>query len=234
MSFNFPIMNKVFGTISTIIGASMIPSLAVALIYRENYVAKAFIITIIPIMVLGITLFRISTWKNQNLKIRDGFLIVTAGWILASLLGAIPYILSGVIPSFIDAFFESVSGFTATGATILDNVSAIPKACYFGALLPLAWRHGHTSFTNFYITKALGISGLKILKAETPGPTLEKMSTRMSNSARITYIIYLSFSVIEFVLLRIGGLSIFDSFIHTFGSISTGGLSNYRDGGCSF
>ncbi|MGI6731462.1 MAG: TrkH family potassium uptake protein [Anaerovoracaceae bacterium] len=234
MSFNFPIMNKVFGTISTIIGASMIPSLAVALIYRENYVAKAFIITIIPIMVLGITLFRISTWKNQNLKIRDGFLIVTAGWILASLLGAIPYILSGVIPSFIDAFFESVSGFTATGATILDNVSAIPKSLLFWRSF-CHWLGGMGILVLLIsILPALGISGLKILKAETPGPTLEKMSTRMSNSARITYIIYLSFSVIEFVLLRIGGLSIFDSFIHTFGSISTGGLSNYRDGVAHF
>jgi trk system potassium uptake protein TrkH len=230
MSFNYSIMIKVLGTIATIIGISMIPSLAVALIYREDHVAKAFLFTIIIVLVLGITILNTVKPKNSNLKIRDGYFIVAAGWILASLLGAFPYVLSGAIPSLIDAFFESVSGFTTTGATILENVSAIPKGLLFWRSF-CHWLGGMGILVLLIsIMPALGISGLKMAKAESPGPTLEKMSTRMTDSARITYMIYLIFSILEFILLKTGGLSVFDALIHTFGSISTGGLSNYRSG----
>lgn len=230
MSFNYQVMLKVYGTIITILSIGMIPPVIVSFIYGENHVAFAFIKVILPALIIGVLiLFKTKTTSN-SLKIRDSYLIVTTCWILASALGALPYLLSGTMTSFIDAFFESVSGFTTTGSTILDDLTDIPKGLLF-------WR----SFSHWLggmgilvllisILPALGIGGQQIARAETPGPVMEKVSTRMSDSARMLYILYISLTIAEIILLKLGGLNFFDTFIHTFGSISTGGLSNYGNG----
>lgn len=230
MSFNYKVMLKVYGTIITILSIAMVPAVIVSFFYGEDHVALAFIKVIIPAMSIGILILLRTKTISNTLKIRDSYLIVTTCWILASALGAIPYLLSGTMTSFIDAFFESVSGFTTTGATILDDLTTIPKGLLF-------WR----SFTHWLggvgilillisVLPALGIGGQKIARAETPGPVMEKMSTRMSDSARMLYILYISLTITEIILLKAGGLNFFDTFVHTFGSISTGGLSNYGSG----
>lgn len=234
MHFNYQVIIKVIGIITTIIGITMIPSLLVSFIYGETEVAIAFLMSITPSVIVGGIIVLKMKPLSSFVKIRDGYLIVAICWILASILGAFPYIFSGVIPSFILAFFESASGFTTTGTTIIDELSSIPKGLLF-------WR----SFCHWLggmgililiisILPALGIGGQRIASAEAPGPSLEKMSTRMTDSAKILYIMYISFTIAAIILLRLGGMNWFDAFIHAFGSMGTGGTSNYSSGVAHF
>lgn len=198
--------------------------------YGEKEVCLAFIKSAVLASSTGLLIMFFIRPESTALKIRDGYLIAAVCWFVASAFGAFPYVFSGVIPLYADALFESISGFTTTGATIIDDFSALPK----GIQLWKAFSHwlGAMGILILAISllPALGISGLKIASAEAPGPTVEKMSTKISDSARKLYIIYASFTLIEIVLLLFGGLSLFDSLVHTFSSIGTGGLSSYQSG----
>ncbi|MBR0600245.1 TrkH family potassium uptake protein [Sinanaerobacter chloroacetimidivorans] len=233
-AFNYKVIIKVLGAITTIIGLTMIPPLFVAMIYHENLLVISYLKTIIPSVLTGLIIIFCVKPGSTSLKIRDGYLIAGLCWVVASAIGAFPYLLSGVMTNFIDAFFESVSGFTTTGSTIIVDLSEIPKSLQF-------WR----SFCHWLggmgililaisLLPALGIGGLKIVSAEAPGPTIEKMSAKITDSAKILYIMYISFTLIEILLLCLGGLNLFDAMIHTFGSMGTGGLSNYSNGVAHF
>ena len=228
MVLNYRAIIKLSGFIIDLLALLMLPSLLVSYIYGEFAVAKSFIVTIVPIFIFGTILLLIVKADLGNLKVREGFMIVALCWILGSILGCLPFIISGYIPNFADAFFETVSGFTTTGSTILEDIEVIPKGLLF-------WR----SFTHWIggmgiivfaiaLLPALGISGQKIARAETTGPTFGKITSKVSESAKILYLIYISFTAIEIILLKIGGMNFYDSMIHTFGSIGTGGFSNYN------
>ncbi|NLY71759.1 MAG: TrkH family potassium uptake protein, partial [Clostridiales bacterium] len=200
-----------------------------SLIYNEQSVAIAFIKLIIPTILIGIYIIRKIDVKRTKLKIREGFLVVALTWLIASILGAFPYIMTGLIDNFINAFFESTSGFTTTGATLLSNVEILPKGLLF-------WRSfsqwlGAMGILIFAVSllPALGISGQRMAKAETPGPTLNKIVPRMSDSAKILYLIYIIFTVLAF-LLFLRKVNIFDAILLTFSSVASGGLINYNDG----
>lgn len=229
-SFNNRIIMKVMGAIMAMIGIAMLPSLLIALAYQETNLAYAFLQTMIPCLGIGLFLMMRSRPESSTLKIRDGYLIATCTWILASVIGALPYVLSGVMPNFIDAFFESVSGFTATGATVIDDLSAVPKSLLFWRAF-CHWLGGMGILVlAISLLPALGIGGYKLASAEAPGPTMEKMSSKMADSAKILYLIYLFFTLLEIFLLYLGGMNLFDATLHTFSSISTSGLSSYSDG----
>lgn len=234
MSFNVKVIMKIIGIISVIVGISMTLPLTVSLVYGEKETETAFIKSMALALIAGSLILAVFRSDSSMLKIRDGYLIAAICWFVASFFGAFPYMFSGVLPSFGDAFFESVSGFTTTGATIIDDFSAIPK----GIQLWKSFSHwlGAIGILILAISflPALGINGLKIASAEVPGPTVEKMSTRISDSARKLYTIYVSFTLIEIILLLLGGLNLFDALIHTFGSIGTGGISNYSNGVAHF
>ncbi len=173
MGLNIKAIVKIIGMILTILGVSMVPSVIVSLIYNEQSVAIAFIKLIIPTILIGIYIIRKIDVKRTKLKIREGFLVVALTWLIASILGAFPYIMTGLIDNFINAFFESTSGFTTTGATLLSNVEILPKGLLF-------WRSfsqwlGAMGILIFAVSllPALGISGQRMAKAETPGPTLK-------------------------------------------------------------
>jgi len=228
MVLNYRAIIKLSGFIIDLLALLMLPSLLVSYIYGEVAIVKCFIVTIIPIFILGTILVLIVKADLNNLKIREGYMIVALCWILGSIFGCIPFILSGYIPNFADAFFETVSGFTTTGSTILIDIEVLPKGLLF-------WR----SFTHWIggmgiivfaiaLLPALGISGQKIAKAETTGPTFGKITSKVSESAKILYLIYVGFTVVEIILLYFGGMNLYDSMIHTFGSIGTGGFSNYN------
>ncbi len=234
MSFNVKIIMRIIGVISVIIGASMTLPLITAFIYGEKEIGFAFIKSMAVSLTAAFLLLTLFRTDSTALKIRDGYLIAAICWFVASALGAFPYAFSGVIPSYADAFFESVSGFTTTGATVIDDLSAMPKAIQL-------WR----SFSHWLgamgililaisLLPALGISGMRIASAEAPGPTVEKISTKISDSARKLYTMYITFTLIEIVLLTAGGLNLFDALVHTFGSIGTGGISNYKNGVAHF
>lgn len=223
---NYGIILKVLGVILLIESFLMVPPFMIAVSTKGNDSA-AFFLSIILTAVIGLVL--VTRKKDSNRIIaRDGFAIVTFGWIFVSILGALPLYLAGNANTFIDALFEIVSGFTTTGATIITDVEALPKGTLF-------WR----SFTHWIggmgilvftlgLLPVLGIQGFQIFKAESPGPVAGKIAPRLKDTARILYISYIIITLIEVVLLLLGGMSLFDSFIFTFGTVGTGGFAPYN------
>lgn len=220
---NYGIVLKVLGKILAVESLLMVPSLFISLYMKEGD-AKAFIITILITGLIGFLLSRNTRYKN-TINAKEGLAIVSLGWLLISLLGALPLYLSGSIPTYIDAIFETVSGFTTTGATVISNVEILPRGILF-------WR----SFTHWIggmgilvftlaLLPALGIGGFQIFKAESPGPIAGKMAPRLRDTAKILYITYFTITIIQVILLKFGGMSIFDSFVYTFGTVGTGGLA---------
>ncbi len=156
---------------------------------------------------------------------REGFLIVTLGWILASVFGAIPFYIAGTFDSFLDAFFETVSGYTTTGASVLSNIEVQPH----GILFWRAFTHwiggmGILVFT-LALLPAIGMGTVQIFKAESPGPNPEKIVPKIKHTAIILYGIYFVISLLEVIALKLAGMSLFDAFTHTFATMGTGGFS---------
>ena len=229
MDLHFRTIFKVQGQVLIILGVAMTMPLMTAFIYGESDSVRAFSFVMIPCLILGIFQhFFIKPSKGQ-LRLRDGYLIVAISWLVVSAVGAIPMMIDGSIPSYFDGFFEMCSGFTTTGATILKDVEAMPKA----VLMWRAFSHwlGGMGILVFAIAlmPSLGISGQEIVEAETPGPTLSKVTAKMSDTARSLYLIYITFTAAETILLLLGGMSFFDALTHTFGTVGTGGFGNYND-----
>lgn len=221
---NYKMILKSIGTVLCIEAACMLPSLLVAFIYNEGD-AVSFILSIIIVAAVGLVLLRINP-TTSSIYARDGFAIVALGWILVSAFGAIPFILSGAIPSVMDALFESVSGFSTTGASILRDIEASPKGILF-------WR----SFTHWMggmgvlilmlaVLPSVKANTIHIMKAEAPGPSPGKFVPKIRQTAKILYLIYIVLTAIEVVLLMVGGMSLYDALIHAFGTAGTGGFSN--------
>ena len=197
--------------------------LVVALIYHEKS-GIYFLPVMASVFLIGFLLHRLKS-KREDMYAADGFAIVSFSWAILSLTGALPFYLSGQIPSFIDSFFETVSGFTTTGASVLSDVEALDQCMLF-------WR----SFTHFIggmgvlvfvlaIAKFSGGQSLHILRAESPGPTVEKIFPRMNSTAKMLYIIYICLTMIQVILLCIFGMPFFDALLTSFGTAGTGGFA---------
>ena len=217
---------RIIGAILLVEAAAMLPSLFIALGYGEGD-ATAFLITLGLLLLISVPLRLFVKAEHTNLRAREGFLVVSLAWVLLSVFGALPFVFSGVIPNFIDALFESVSGFTTTGASIMTQIEGNPHGIMF-------WR----SFTHWIggmgvlvLTLALlpQMSGRTshLVRAESPGPTLSKIVPRMGDTAKILYLIYGVLTVLEFLLLMLAGMNAYDAAIHAFGTAGTGGFSNY-------
>ncbi len=203
-------------------GLMLLPTI-VSLIYGEA-VLKSFLLTIALLIVTGLVLVAMKP-KNKTIYARHGLVIVALGWILMSLFGALPFYFSGEIPSYLDALFEAVSGFTTTGSSILTDVEALSKSMLF-------WR----SFTHWiggmgvlvFVMAVLPLAGgggdLHLMRAESPGPNVSKLVPKSSKTARILYGIYLALTVLEIFILLFGGMPLFDSVTITFGTAGTGGF----------
>ena len=200
--------------------------LVVSIYYKEG--VKLSMAYIIPIIILAILSYFLSNKavENQSFFSKEGLVIVALSWLLISFFGALPFVISGDIPNMVDAFFESVSGFTTTGASILPEVESLNKSIIF-------WR----SFTHLVggmgvLVLVLAIlpkgnnQALHIMRAEVPGPTVGKLVAKMSYNSRILYIIYIVITIIMIILLLVGGMSFYDACIHAFGTAGTGGFSS--------
>ncbi|NLY82093.1 MAG: TrkH family potassium uptake protein [Clostridiales bacterium] len=229
MSMNFKRIIHLLGALLIIIALSMTPSLLVSILYKEYECTKAFLITIGICLLMGVLFNRRNNPSLSSIRMRDGFLIVTGSWLFASLFGAVPFVLSGAISNPINAFFETCSGFSTTGASILTDIEALPVSMLF-------WR----SFTHWLggmgivvfamaLLPKLGISGQLLAVAEMPAPTLDKLTPRFSDTAKSLYKMYIFITVLETVLLSLGGLTIIDALIHTFGTVGTGGFSSHAE-----
>lgn len=201
----------------------MLLPLGVAVLYREQC-AWALLITIGIAFALGMGMTMLIKPKNKVIYAKEGFVIVAFAWLLLSGIGALPFVISGEIPSYIDAFFETVSGFTTTGASILNNVEKMSHGLLF-------WR----SFTHWIggmgvlvfimaVVPSAADRSIHILRAEVPGPTVGKLVPRMKDTAKILYLLYIVLTVLEIILLLCGGMPLFDSIVHAFGTAGTGGF----------
>ena len=203
--------------------ALLLLPLLVSIIYRETC-AWAFLITIGITLAVGGLICLTMRPKDRTLFSKEGLVIVALAWIAVSFFGALPFVISREIPVFIDAFFETVSGFTTTGATILDNVETMSHGLLF-------WR----SFTHWIggmgvlvfvmaVTVRVPERSIHILRAEMPGPIVDKLVPRARTTAMILYIIYIAMTALEVVFLLAGGMPFFDSLVHSFGTAGTGGF----------
>lgn len=225
---NFPMIIYILGWILIFEAFFLIIPLVASIGYGENTLFP-LLLTIGICIVIGLPI-TLRKPKESTLHSRDGYVIVSLSWIVLSAFGALPFVFSGAIPNYIDALFETVSGFTTTGATILSDVEAVPKSL-------LLWR----SFTHWvggmgvlvFIMAFLPLSGgqnLHIMKAESPGPSVSKLVPRIKTTALLLYAIYLVMTALEFVLLLFGGMSVFDAINTAFATAGTGGFSVRNDG----
>jgi len=221
---NFKLIFRLLGALLLIEGLFMLSCITVSLIYRENEIGSLGISGLINIGVGGI-IWVVTRNAKKNLSARDGFLIVSMGWIFFSLFGSLPFFLSGEIPSYTDAFFETVSGFTTTGASILNDIEALPHALLFWRSMT-QWLGGMGIIVmSLAILPLLGIGGMQLFIAEVPGPTPDKFHPRIKETAKRLWAIYIIFTFSETILLLFGGMSLFDAINHSFTTMATGGYS---------
>lgn len=216
------ILGKMLGVEAILL---LLPAL-VGVIYGERKETVSFLIPA-AVLVVVYLIFGRKRPENSTIYGKDGMVIVAGAWVLWSLFGALPFTISGSIPFYIDAFFETVSGFTTTGSSILKDVEALPYCMAF-------WR----SFTHWIggmgvlvfvmvVTTIDKRNSMYLMRAEVPGPEKDKLVPKTMSTARILYGMYLGMTIIEVILLMFGGMNLFDSLIHSFGSAGTGGFSNY-------
>ncbi|MDR1571684.1 MAG: TrkH family potassium uptake protein, partial [Clostridiales Family XIII bacterium] len=220
MKFNFHVILKISGVIAMIVALSMLPAAIISAVCGESEALRAFLLSMLPFFAAGCLIFVFTKPLSASLRMREGIFIVSWCWMLSSLLGSLPYMLCGAAPGFVDAFFESASAFTTTGATLMPDLEALPKGMFFWRALS-NWLGGMGILIfAVSILPALGIGALNIAKAETPGPTLDKMTPRMSDSARLLYGIYIALTAAEFLLL-VGRMGPFEAAVHSFASVGT-------------
>ncbi|MFZ7112865.1 MAG: TrkH family potassium uptake protein [Desulfatiglandales bacterium] len=216
---------RFLGVLIFFLGLSMGAPLLVSLLYRDGAEWPLLISTLITSAVGLLIVFLTAKGKENPLNHRDGVAIVTLGWLAAGLAGALPFLLSGSIPDFTNAYFESISGFTTTGATILTHIEALPEGI-------LMWR----SITQWFggmgiivlsiaILPFLGIGGMQLYKAEIPSPVVDKLKPRISDTAKTLWKVYILITALEIGLLSAGGMSLYEAVCHAFCTMPTGGFS---------
>ena len=230
---NYAIVLRLLSYILLTEGALLLLPAAASLCYGEWFVMGVFLFTAALSAALGALLHRIKT-KSQIFYMREGFATTALCWLLISVVGAVPFVLTGCILNPVDALFETVSGFTTTGASILPGVEDLPKGILF-------WR----SFTHWvggmgvlvFLLSLLPLTGgshVNLMKAESPGPQVDKLVPKVQSTAKILYGIYFALTVLEFVFLLFGGMSVFESLLTAFGTAGTGGFGFKNDSFTSF
>ena len=227
-----PLLN-IIGALLSILGTSMIVPIFISMGYVESD-TFGFIISSLICVGIGLPLWFFTRY-SRTLTNRDGFAIVTFSWIVTAIIGALPFYFTGSIPDITDAFFESMSGVTTTGASILGNSLTHPHLENGIESLPhgiLFWRSflqwiGGMGIVVFYIAvlPLLGVGGVQLFKAEVPGPVADKIKPRVRETAKFLWIIYVGITSIEIIALRIAGMETFDSICHAFTTMPTGGFS---------
>ena len=214
---------KFLSILTLIISAFMLIPLIFSAYYKDGAYLGFILPSLFGILFGMLGTMMIKTDKEQLSK-KDGLLLVTLSWVIVSFIGSLPYIISAHI-SITNAFFETMSGFTTTGASILTNIEALPKSILFWRSLT-HWLGGMGIIVlAVAVLPMLGIGGIQLVKAESPGPSMEKISPRIAETAKYLWFVYFFFSVLEAVLLLFGGMNLFDALTHTFGTMATGGFS---------
>ena len=233
---NYKLMGRFIARIILIEAIFLIPALFISVGYRENAAIYGFLLTIGILLAIGLPMTALCKNAGHRFGVREGMVCVSLSWLVMSLLGALPFFLSSAIPSFVDAFFETASGFSTTGASILSDVESLPK----GLLYWRSFTHwvGGMGVLVFTLAFSSGENGagftMHLLRAESPGPDVGKLVPKMKQTAKILYIIYIVMTVLDIVLLLFGGLSLLDALCLGFGTAGTGGFGVRNDSFASY
>jgi len=224
MKPNFKIILSFLGLLLVLNGVFMLGVVPFALHYNEEF--YGLLISAGISIGVGLPLWRaIKSDRGKELKKRDGYLVVTAGWLVMSFSGALPFFISGHIPSYTDAFFETISGYTTTGSSILDDIEALPHYILLWRSLT-QWIGGMGIIVlTVAILPILGIGGMQLFMAEAPGITPDKLKPRIQDTAKRLWMVYVMLTGLECVLLMIGGMTFFDALNHSLTTMSSGGFS---------
>jgi trk system potassium uptake protein len=221
---NIRIILRVLGFLLLVEGVAMLLALVVAIIYKE-YDQQAFLISSGINVLLGGSLVFLTRHVKPDIGRHEGYIIVTSVWIVFSFFGSLPYLISGAIPSFTNAFFETISGFTTTGSTILTDIESLPHGILFWRSIT-QWLGGMGIIVlSLAILPVFGIGGMQLFMAEVPGPTPDRISPRIRQTAKTLWGIYIIFTVTEMLLLWLAGMEFFDAVCHSFTTMATGGFS---------
>ncbi|MGB0880205.1 MAG: TrkH family potassium uptake protein [Polaribacter sp.] len=221
---NFKVIYRFLGLTAVLNGVFMFIAFPFSLYHQETEkwgILNAGIITVF----IGLLLYFFNKPKSTDVQKKEGYLIVTLGWLTLSITGMLPYLLSGAIPNITNAFFETLSGYSTTGSSILTDIESMPKGILF-------WRsatHWIGGMGIIVLTIAilplLGIGGMQLFMAEAPGPSADKLHPRITDTAKRLYLIYVVLTFAEFLLLKLAGMSWFDAINHAMATMSTGGFS---------
>ena len=221
---NHSVISHIMGVLLVCNGGFMLAATAVSFYYDDGVTLEVLAAALLTMVSGGLLMF-FTRGHTKEIKKRDGYLIVTFGWILMAVSGTLPYVLSESIPSFSNAFFETMSGYTTTGATILNDIESIPQGILFWRSLT-HWIGGMGIIVlAVAILPLLGIGGMQLFAAEAPGPSADKLKPRITDTAKRLWFIYVGLTFVETILLRIAGMGLFDAANHAFSTMSTGGFS---------
>lgn len=221
---NFKIIAHIMGLLLSVNGGFMLLSAIISIVYKDG-VVQEMLLSGVSTICFGLAVMFLTRNHRKEIQKREGYIIVTFGWIFMSLTGTIPYLATGAITEFTNAFFETMSGYTTTGATILTDIEVVPKGVLF-------WR----SITHWIggmgiivlavaILPLLGIGGMQLFAAEAPGPGGDKLHPRITDTAKRLWLIYVGYTLAETLLLKVAGMSFFDAINHSLSTLSTGGFS---------
>lgn len=223
---NFPLVLNILGALLIFLAGALLFPAGVSVWYHDGAL-PALLESALISLVAGLVLMALTRGSRSKREpaIRDGFAIVTFGWLTFALFGAIPFTLSGAIPSYLDAVFETMSGFTTTGATILINVELLPESLLFWRAAS-QWLGGMGIIVlSLAILPMLGVGGMQLFKAEVPGPTADRLKPRIRDTAKLLWGVYVLLTTLEAGLLVLGGMDLFDAVCHSFATMATGGFS---------
>lgn len=233
---NYRMILNIIAKIVCVEAVFMLPAMLISVFCGESGSAIAFAVTVVPMLAVGLP-FAMKKSRRKDFHAREGLITVGLAWIAVSLLGALPFCISGTIPNYIDCVFETVSGFTTTGSTILSDIEALPKGMLY-------WR----SFTHWLggmgvlvfvmalgpLTEKDGGESMHLLRAESPGIKITKLVPRMKRSAAILYGIYIGLTLVQIVFMLLGRIPLFDAVTITFGTAGTGGFAIKNDSLASY
>ncbi|MDX1472311.1 MAG: potassium transporter TrkG, partial [Flavobacteriaceae bacterium] len=224
MKINFKIIFYFLGLLVLFNGAFMLLASLVSFIYDDG-VSNQIFLSGMAVSLIGAIIMLFTRNHKKELKKRDGYIVVTFGWIIMALTGTLPYLITGSIPTLTSAFFETMSGYTTTGATILKDIEVLPKGVLFWRSLT-HWIGGMGIIVlAIAILPLLGIGGMQLFTAEAPGPNADKLHPRITDTAKRLWLIYFGYTAAETLLLNLAGMSLFDAINHSLSTLSTGGFS---------
>lgn len=221
---NYKIIFHFFGLLLLFNGGFMMTAAAISLIYKDGVTLNLFLASLATLLLGGISMYGTKNHRKEMNK-REGYIVVAFGWIVMSLTGTLPYLATEAIPSFTEAFFETMSGYTTTGASILNDIETLPAGVLFWRSMT-HWIGGMGIIVlAIAILPLLGVGGMQLFAAEAPGPGGDKLHPRITDTAKRLWLIYFGYTIAETLLLQLAGMSFFDAINHALSTLSTGGFS---------